>query len=110
MNSTKNRIIEFAPFKLAEGVDEATLLAASDALQAEFFSQQKGFIKRDLVKNGDGTWADIAYWENRESVEQAMQKASKNPAALRYFQLMADTGQGDPSGGLLLMRVTRSYS
>ncbi|HSL45214.1 MAG TPA: hypothetical protein VK897_17405 [Anaerolineales bacterium] len=110
MNSTKNRIIEFAPFKLAEGVDEAKLLAASDALQAEFLSQQKGFIKRDLVKNGNGKWADIAYWESRESVEQAMQKAPTNPAAIRYFQLMVSTESNDASVDVMLLHIAKSYS
>jgi hypothetical protein len=110
MNSTKKRIIEFAPFQLVEGVDESTLLAASDALQAEFLSQQKGFIKRDLVKNGDGKWADIAYWEDRESVEQAMQNAPANPAALRYFQLMANAEKADASADVMLLHIAKSYS
>jgi hypothetical protein len=35
---------------LAAGVDETTLLAASDALQHEFISQQRGFIRRELLK------------------------------------------------------------
>jgi hypothetical protein len=110
MNSTKNQIIEFAPFKLAEGVDEATFISASDALQESFLSQQKGFLRRDLVRNNDGTWADIAYWESRESVEKAMQKALDNPAALRYFQLMADNGQSENGGQVLLMSIAKSYS
>ncbi|HEX5837850.1 MAG TPA: antibiotic biosynthesis monooxygenase [Anaerolineales bacterium] len=110
MNSTKNQIIEFAPFKLAEGVDEPTFIAASDDLQENFLSQQEGFLRRDLVRNGDGTWADIAYWESRESVEQAMQKALDDPAALRYFQLMANNGQGEDGGQLMLMSIAKSYS
>ena len=110
MNSTKNQIIEFAPFKLAEGVDEPTFIAASDALQESFLSQQKGFLRRDLVRNSDGTWADIAYWESRESVDQAMQKALDDPAALRYFQLMANNGQGEDGGQLMLMNIAKSYS
>lgn len=110
MNSTKNQIIEFAPFTLVEGTDESTLVAASDALHAEFLSQQKGFLRRDLVKIADGKWADIAYWENRESVEQAMQKAPDNPAALRYFQLMVDTGENDSSAAIMLLSVAKSYS
>jgi len=110
MNNTKNHVIEFASFTLAEGVDESTLAAASDALQAEFFSQQKGFIKRDLARVADGKWADVVYWESRESVEQAMQNAPTNPAALKYFQLMANTEHGDPSAGLMLLSVAKSYS
>jgi len=110
MNKSKNHVIEFALFTLAEGVDESTLVAASDALQAEFLIRQKGFIQRDLVRAGDGKWADIIYWENRESVEQAMQTAPNNPAALRYFQLMANTGENDPSAANTLLSVAKSYS
>lgn len=110
MNKTKNYVIEFSPFTLAEGVDESALVAASDALQAEFLSRQKGFIRRDLVKMADGKWADIAYWENRESVEQAVQNAPDNPAALKYFELMANTVHNDPSAGVMLLSVAKSYS
>lgn len=110
MNHKNNHTIEFASFTTAKGVDEETLIAAADALQNEFLSQQKGFVRRDLVRIAEGRWADVIYWENRESVEQAMQYALDNPAALRYFQLMANTGQGDPSSELLLMNVARSYS
>ena len=110
MNITKNHIIEFAPFSLADGVDESTLMAASDALQTEFLNRQTGFIKRDLVRMADRKWADVLYWDNRESVEQALQEASKNPAALNYFQLMADTGENDPTAVMMLLSVVKSYS
>jgi hypothetical protein len=109
MKPTNGQIIEFAPFTLAEGVDEPTLFAASEALQAEFLSQQEGFLRRDLLKTGDGTWADVLYWESRESVERALQEAPNNPAALQYFQLMADAGRDDKSTGMLLLSVARSY-
>jgi hypothetical protein len=110
MNNMNNRIIEFAPFELAEGVDESAFLAASDALQAEFFSRQKGFIKRDLVQTPDGKWADVAYWESRESVEQAMQNVMDHPAATRYFQFMANSETVDPAGNVMLLSIARSYS
>lgn len=108
MNNQNSHTIEFAPFTLAEGVDEMTLLAAADALQEEFLSRQEGFIKRDLVRIAPGRWADVIYWESRASVEQAMQTAPENSAALRYFQLMADTGEPDVAN--TLMSVARSYS
>ena len=110
MNSTNNHVIEFAPFKLAEGVDESVLFSASDALHAEFFSQQKGFLRRDLVKTADGTWADVAYWDSMESVQRAMQNAHKNPAALKYFELIAEAEQSDLSSGMILLSIVKSYS
>lgn len=110
MNSFKNHVIEFARFTLAEGVDEPTLVTAADALQTEFLSRQSGFIRRDLVRTAEKEWADVIYWENQESVERAMQEAPHSPAALRYFQLMANTGQEDGSGPMMLMTVAKSYS
>jgi heme-degrading monooxygenase HmoA len=110
MSNTKNQIIEFAPFTLAEGVNESTLLAASDALQAEFLARQKGFIKRDLLKTEEGKWADVLYWDSRESVEQAMQEAATHPAALSYFQLMATADHDNPVAGMMLLHVARSYA
>ena len=107
MNNKHNHTIEFAPFTLAEGVDEATLIAAAEELQKDFLGRQKGFIKRDLARLADGRWADVIYWESRESVEQAMQSAPENPAALRYFQLMA-ASESDAAN--TLMSITRSYS
>jgi len=110
MNDKNHRTIELASFTLAEGVEEETLMAVSDALNADFLSRQPGFLKRDLVKVADRQWADVIYWESRESVEQAMQHATQNPAALQYFQLMANTGESDPSAEPMLMSVVRSYS
>ncbi|MDQ2692474.1 MAG: hypothetical protein M3Y68_10615 [Chloroflexota bacterium] len=109
MKHTNGQIIEFAPFTLAEGVDEPTLFAASDALHTEFLSRQSGFIRRDLLKTGDGIWADIIYWDSRESVEHALQQAPSNPAALQYFQLMANTSQEDTNGGMILLSIAKSY-
>ena len=110
MSKTQNPVIEFAPFTLAEEVDESTLMAASDALQAEFLNQQKGFLKRDLVQIADNKWADVLYWDSKESVERAMQEAPQNPAALNYFQLMDNAGKDDPTAAMMFMRVVRSYS
>ena len=108
--SNNNHTIEFATFTLAEGVDESTLIAAADALQRDFFSHQKGFIRRDLVQVAERKWADVVYWESRDSVEQAMQVAPSNPAALQYFQLMVNDGESDPASGLMIMTIAKSYS
>ena len=110
MNNFNDHVLEFARFTLAEGVDETTFLAAADALQVDFLSRQKGFIKRDLVRSADHEWADVIYWESMGSVEQAMHEAPNHPAALRYFQLMANAGQADSSGQMMLMNIARSYS
>lgn len=105
----KNQVIEWAPFKLAEGVDEAALLTASEALQTGFISKQKGFIKRELVKTTDGQWMDVIHWDSAENAEQAMQNAAENPICFKYFELMVGTDHNDLSMSVMHLRVMKSY-
>lgn len=85
---SKKLTIEWAPFQLAEGVDEATLLAASERLQQEFLGKQDGFIRRDLIRVSEGQWADIVYWDSRNAAELAARNVGESPVCLRYFELM----------------------
>jgi hypothetical protein len=80
--------IEWAPFRLADGIDETTLLAASEALQREFISQQPGFIRRELLKGQANQWADIIYWDSLSAAEEASHKAMHSPVCHTYFALM----------------------
>lgn len=102
-------VIEWAGFKLAEGVEESALLAASDTLQTGFLAQQKGFLRRDLVKTTDGQWVDVVYWASMAEAEVAMQTSMENPACLTYFQLMANADHNDPSAGVMHFQVMKSY-
>jgi len=49
----KSVTLEWAPFSLKEGVSEAEILKASENLQTEFLCQQKGFIRRELLRGAD---------------------------------------------------------
>lgn len=80
--------IEWAPFTLATGVDETTLLAASDAIQREFVSQQRGFIQRELLKGQANQWVDLVYWDSLSAAEEASHNAMNSPVCHIYFALM----------------------
>lgn len=97
---TQNVIVEWAPFTVKDGVDDAQLIAASEALQNEFLSKQSGFIRRELLKGENGQWVDLAVWESREHAERAVQNAAESPVCFRYFQLMADADHDDPGEGV----------
>ena len=101
--------IEWAPFTVAEGVDEATLYAASTALQQEFLSQQLGFIRRELLKGTDNQWCDLVYWESRAAADQASQNASNSPVCYRYFTLMQGTDHTELGAGVLHFQRVKSY-
>ena len=109
MNKEK-QVIEWAPFKLREGVDESALIAASDAFQSKFLSHQAGFIERHLVRAADREWIDVAYWDSLENANRAVENAAKNPVVMEYFSMMAEADGEDPAAGLLHLDVIKSYA
>ena len=106
---TTTGTIEWAPFKLANGVDEATLLRASDALQEGFLAKPPGFVRRDLLKGEDGQWVDLVHWETSDAAAQAMEQAMRSPACSEYFSLMVGVSQADPGGDLRHFEMKKSY-
>lgn len=106
----KNQVIELASFRLKDSADEAALMAASDAMQEGFLKQQKGFVRRDLVKGADGQWADVVYWDSQESVDAAVQEAMNNPACFKYFELIQGVDHENVAEGVMHLRVLKSYS
>jgi hypothetical protein len=101
--------IEWAPFSLAEGVDEASLLAASEALQREFLSQQPGFVRRELLRGHGNQWVDLVYWASQEAAETAMQNVAGSPVCHRYFSLMAGADASEPGAGVLHLAQVAQY-
>jgi len=106
---THNVIVEWAPFMIKPGVDEAELIAASEALQNEFLSQQSGFIRRELLRGNNGHWVDLAVWESRDAADQAVKNAAESPVCFRYFQLMANADHDNPGDGVLHFDRIREY-
>jgi hypothetical protein len=107
-NDEQRATIEWASFRLADGVTDSDLLSASDALHAEFLSRQPGFVRRELLRGENGLLADLVYWTDPESAGAAMQRAPKNPACLRYFQLMSPADPATP-GGVLHFHRLKNY-
>ena len=106
---TSRFTVEWAQFRAAAGIDEATVLAASRALQSEFLDKQDGFIRRELFKGPDDSWADLLYWESREAAERALRNAADSPACSRYFALIAASGE-DSGPGMLHLEQVECYS
>jgi hypothetical protein len=77
--------IALASFKLKTGVDEQTLLQASDKFEKEFVRKQKGIIKRLLLRNVDGSYADLVFFESKEDYDRVLQAEQTSP---EFFSLM----------------------
>ncbi len=102
-------VIEWAPFRLAAGADEATLLEASEALQRDFLRHQRGFLRRELLRAGDGGWGDLVLWQDEPSAAAAMSAAASSPVCHSYFHLMEGGDSMDVGAGVLHLHRVRVY-
>ena len=103
-------VIEWAPFRLREGVTEAQLLEASEAIQRAFLARQAGFLHRELARGADDLWADVVHWADGAAAEAAMKAAASSRACSTYFSLMTGANGGaDPGEGLLLLQRVGTY-
>lgn len=101
-------IIEMATIKLAQGQNEADLIAASERFQSEFLAHQPGFVGRELVRMKGGEYADIVRWTDMAHAEAIMEKAASSPACLTYFSVM-EMNPDNPAEGVSHYQVLARY-
>ena len=102
-------VVEWAPFRLAAGADEAALLAASEAVQRDFLQHQPGWLHRELLRGADGGWADLIFWKDEASATAAMSQAGSSPVCQTYFHLMEGGDSTDAGAGVLHLHRVRVY-
>ena len=81
-------VLELADISLAEGITEEQLLSASETFQRDFLDHQNGFIRRDMVRRGDGSYTDVILWESRAKADAVFERAQKSDVAGAYFACM----------------------
>lgn len=82
-----NIVVEIAMSRAKEGVDEAEIWAAATAAQADMDSLP-GIIRRETLKDENGLWVDIVYWESMEAAQNALPLAHEKPQLARLFSLL----------------------
>jgi hypothetical protein len=102
-------VVEWAPFRVAGGVTEEQLLAASEKLQREFLAKQPGFVHRELLRGADGQWADLVHWENEAAANAVFAAAGESPICQEYFRLMTIPEGADPAAGVLHLKRVQTY-
>jgi hypothetical protein len=102
-------LVEWAPFRLAEGAGEAALLEASEALQRDFLRHQPGFVRRELLRDEAGQWVDLVVWADHASAMAAMSAAASSEHCHAYFHLMAGGQDMDAAAGVVHLRRVRVY-
>lgn len=80
--------MEFATFRLKEGVTEARLVELSHQVESEFLSQQEELVLHFLIRGKDGIYADVAIASSQEKAEEYCQQWLSNKVALEYLELL----------------------
>ena len=81
--------VEFVSFRLREGTSVPDFLLASDKINKDFLSLQKGYISRKLLANGE-LWSDLVLWETMDDALHAASAFEGNSAAYDYFSFLND--------------------
>ena len=102
-------VVEWAPFRLADGVDEGALLEASAALQRDFLRHQPGFLRRELLRAAGGGWVDLVFWASQDAADAVVPAIAASPACHAYFRLMVGADPADPAAGVQHLRRVRVY-
>jgi hypothetical protein len=102
-------VVEWAPFRLVEGVGERELLAASDTLQRDFLAHQPGFVRRELLRGANGAWADLIHWSDEATANAALAAAGQSAVCQEYFKLILMPDGADPAAGVLHLTRVRTY-
>jgi hypothetical protein len=79
--------VMFISYKLAKGVSVQDFLHASEKVQREFMSKQKGYISWKLLVDGE-VWADALTWETMEDAQNAMAAGGANAANQEFFAFL----------------------
>ncbi len=82
--------IELVSFNLKTDADETQLNDLQPELNA-FIRQQPGFHYRSLVKDTDGKYLDIVFWESEEVAKAAAFNFLAQPWAKKMMSIIDET-------------------
>lgn len=106
---TKKMYIQLAPIKLKQGINENTLLEASEAFQVHFVNKQKGIIRRVLLKEKDGNYADLVFFESKEDADRVAKIEVTSQECLEFFKIMEAPDESLPDMGVLSFEHIKTY-
>lgn len=77
-----------ATCKLAAGVTEAQMLAASERFQDEFVKHEPGVLRRELIRKSEGHYIDIVLFRSEEDLAEVIEKEKSSEVCGAFFVLM----------------------
>ena len=95
--------VMFISYKLTKGVSAQDFLLASEKVNNDFMSKQKGYMSWKVLVDGD-IWADLLAWETKEDAQNAMAASGANADNQKFFAML------DPeSVKMQIFTVEKSY-
>jgi hypothetical protein len=86
----KTMHIVIAPFRPKQGVTEDVMLGTSDDFDEQFVRKQDGILKRILVKDGEGGYADIVFFNDAAAIDRVIQAEQDSDVCAAFFALIDD--------------------
>jgi hypothetical protein len=77
----------FISFKLVKGASVPDFLLASEKLNNEYMSKQKGYISWKQLNEGE-TWADLLTWETMDDAKAIMEPSCANAAVEKFYSFI----------------------
>ena len=75
-------VVEVVLSRVKPGVTDQEVLEAADAIMDDVRSAG-GFLRRELLKAGEGEWIDVIHWQSMEDAHRAAAMVMARPAAAR---------------------------
>ena len=82
--------IVIAPGRLKDGVTESAMLEASDRFQSDFVVDHPGVVRRVLVVDQSGGYADIVYFADEAAIAEVMEAEQASEVCHQFMGLWDD--------------------
>jgi len=82
-----SNVVMFISFNLVKGASVSEFLLASEKLNNEFMSKQKGYISWKQLVDGE-TWVDLLTWETIEDAKNVDEVSCTDALALDYYSFV----------------------
>jgi hypothetical protein len=84
--------IALAPFRLKDGISEDDLVKTSDDFEEQFVQHQDGILRRILVKDNTGGYADVVFFTDAAAIDRVLQAEQNSEVCAALFAIMDDDG------------------
>jgi len=77
----------FISFNLVKGASVPDFLRASEKLNNEYMSKQKGYVSWKQLLDGE-MWVDFLTWETMDDAKKIMESSSPNALAEEFYSFI----------------------